>query len=156
MYNWYLLSLQSFIIHTTQVNILYIALPLIKSKSTYLAPSSCDGKSTSVPGCSYTVPFLSPVVPAHPSPPSSTPSGFSPEPNVLLIRTHPNPFPVSRTVTVLWHLLQTDSGLETPFAFLIFYNNLLVAAYFFLYIKTTLLTGVYVFWKGPTKFATVR
>ena len=42
MYNWYLLSLQSFIIHTAQVNILYKALPLIESKSTYLAPSSCD------------------------------------------------------------------------------------------------------------------
>jgi hypothetical protein len=53
MYNWYLLSLQSFIIHTAQVTyILYTALPLTNPNSTYLAPSSCDGMSTSVPGCS--------------------------------------------------------------------------------------------------------
>ncbi len=53
MCNWYLLSLQSFVIHTAQVTyILYTALPLTKPNSTYLAPSSCDGMSTSVPGCS--------------------------------------------------------------------------------------------------------
>ena len=79
MYNWYLLSLQSFIIHTTQVTyILYIALPLTNPNSTYLAPSSCDGNVHLSPRLLVNCPFLSPIAPACPSlPHSPSPLGFS-------------------------------------------------------------------------------
>ncbi len=43
----------------------------------------------------------SPVVPAHPPPFHLPPlSGFSPEPNVLLIRTHPKPLPSEQNTHV--------------------------------------------------------
>ncbi len=97
MYNWYLLSLQTYVIHTTQVTyILYIALPLIKPNSTYLAPSSCDGNVHLSPRLLVNCPFLSPIAPACPSPPNFHPLWVFPGLNVLLIRTHPNPFPSER------------------------------------------------------------
>jgi hypothetical protein len=97
MYNWYLLSLQSFIIHTAQVaHVLYIALPLTKPNSTYLAPSSCDGNVHLSPRLLVNCPFLSPIAPAYPSPSNLHPLWVFPGPNVLLIRTHPNPFPSER------------------------------------------------------------
>jgi hypothetical protein len=100
MYNWYLLSLQPYIIHTTQVSyILYIALPLTKPNSTYLAPSSCDGNVHLSPRLLVNCPFLSPIAPAYPSPSNFHPFWIFPGPNVLLIRTHPNPFPSERNST---------------------------------------------------------
>jgi hypothetical protein len=43
MYNWYLLSLQSFNMHTAQVTIYSVhSTPLANPTPTYLAPSSCD------------------------------------------------------------------------------------------------------------------
>jgi hypothetical protein len=97
MYNWYLLSLQSFIIHTAQVTyILYIALPLTNPNPTYLAPSSCDGNVHLSPRLLVNCPLLSPIAPAYPSPTSLHPFWVFPGPNVLLIRTHPNPFPSER------------------------------------------------------------
>jgi hypothetical protein len=97
MYNWYLLSLQSFIIHTAQLTcILYIALPLTKPNPTYLAPSSCDENVHLSPRLLVNCPFLSPIAPAYPSPPNLHPYWVFPGLNVLLIRTHPNPFPSER------------------------------------------------------------
>jgi hypothetical protein len=97
MYNWYLSSLQSCIIHTAQVTCnLFIALPLANPNSTYLAPSSCDGYVHLSPRLLVNCPFLSPITPAHPSPPNFHPFWVFPGPNVLLIRTHPNPFPSER------------------------------------------------------------
>jgi hypothetical protein len=93
MCNWYLLSLHSFNIHTTQLNILYIALSLNNPKSTYLAPSSCDRNR---PPSFQVARKLSLFVPRCPH--ASFPSIFYPfwvfpQPNVLLIRTHPKPLP---------------------------------------------------------------
>ena len=97
MYNWYLLSLQSFNIHTAQVTyILYIALPLTNPNPTYLAPSSCDGNVHLSPRLLVNCPFLSPIAPVYPSPSNFQPFWVFPGPNVLLIRTHPNPFPSER------------------------------------------------------------
>jgi hypothetical protein len=97
MYNWYLLSLQSFINHTAQVTcVLYIALPLTNPTTTYLAPSSCDGNVHLSPRLLVNCPLLSPIAPAYPSPSNLHPFWVFPGPNVLLIRTHPNPFPSER------------------------------------------------------------
>ncbi len=97
MYNWYFLSLQSFIIHTTQITcILYIALPLIKPNPTYLAPSSCDGNVHLSPRLLVNCPLLFPIAPACPSLSNLHPFWVFPGPNVLLIRTHPNPLPSER------------------------------------------------------------
>jgi hypothetical protein len=61
--------------------------------STYLAPSSCDRNRPPQSQVARKLSPLSPIAPVYPSLPQ-LPSllGF-PGPNVLLIRTHPNPFP---------------------------------------------------------------
>ena len=95
MYNWYLFItavIQHIYGHKLRY-ILYIALPLIIPTSTYLAPSSCDRNRPPQSPVARKLSPLSPIAPLYPSPPQ-IPSllGF-PGPNVLLIRTHPNPFP---------------------------------------------------------------
>ncbi len=93
MYNWHLFItavIQHVYAHKLRY-ILYMALPLAIPTSTYLAPSSCDRNR---PPQSRVARKLIPFVPhcsLVPSP-SKFPTlpGF-PEPNVLLIRAHPNP-----------------------------------------------------------------
>ncbi len=78
--------------------------------STYLAPSSCDrnGPPQSQVACKLSP--LSPIAPTYPSlPHSPSPLGFS-RPNVLLIRTHPNPFPSVRHSHEHLYLLATVLG----------------------------------------------
>jgi hypothetical protein len=103
MYNWYLFItaiIQHVYGHTLRY-ILYIALPLTIPTSTYLAPSSCDRNRPPQSQVARKLSPLSPIAPLCPSPPQ-IPSllGF-PGPNVLLIRTHPNPFPGIRHKRVL-------------------------------------------------------
>ncbi len=114
MYNWYLLSRQSFNVHTAQVAyILYIALPLTNPISTYLAPSSCDGNVHLSPRLLVNCPLLSPVAPVHPSPSNFHPLWAFPGPNVLLIRTHPNPFPSERNSSVQRKIMWVKSGVHS-------------------------------------------
>ena len=92
MYNWYLFItavIQHVYGHELQY-ILYIALPLYIPTSTYLAPSSCDRNGPPQSQVARKLSPLSPIAPLHPPP-----LGF-PIPNVLLIRTHPNPLPSER------------------------------------------------------------
>jgi hypothetical protein len=103
MYNWYLFItavIQYAYGHRLRY-ILYIALPLTISFSTYLAPSSCDRNCPPQSQVARKLSPLSPIAPLYPSPPQ-TPSllGF-PGPNVLLIRAHPNPLPSIRHMTHL-------------------------------------------------------
>jgi hypothetical protein len=77
---------------------LYIALPLTIPTSTYLAPSSCDRNRPPQSQVACELSPLSPIAPVYPSLPQlPSPLGF-PGPNVLLIRTHPNPFPSIRHI----------------------------------------------------------
>jgi hypothetical protein len=83
--------------------ILYIALPLTIPASTYLAPSSCDRNGPPQSQVARKLFPLSPIAPMYPSlPPTSIPSGFPGPPNVLLIRTHTNPFPSIRHINSMY------------------------------------------------------
>ncbi len=95
MYNWYQFITQSFIIYTSAVySTVYTALPLCIPTSTYLAPSSCDRNGPPRFQVARKLSPLSPIAP-HCSPllPCIHPSWVFPDPNVLLIRMHPNPSP---------------------------------------------------------------
>jgi hypothetical protein len=93
MYNWYhsfvTAVIQHIYGHKLQYS-LYIALPPCTPISTYLAPSSYDRNGPPQSQVARKLSPLSPIAPMYPSL-----LGF-PGPNVLLIRTHPNPFPSIR------------------------------------------------------------
>ncbi len=91
IYNWYQIITQSFI-HTRVwfIHSLYIALPLNNPALAYLAPSSCDASG---PPQSQVAHKLSPCPPLLPIVPCIPSFWASRNPNVLLIRTHPNPSP---------------------------------------------------------------
>ena len=90
--------------------------------STYLAPSSCDRNGPPQSQVARKLSPLSPIAPVYPSLPQ-LPSllGF-PGPNVLLIRTHPNPFPSIRhnnnctlnsEIKARWRCCLGEIGIET-------------------------------------------
>ncbi len=92
MYNWYQSITQSFI-HTR----VWIYVQYTHSTSPWESRPLLTWRPPAVTRVVLFSPRLlvnCPLVP-HCSPlfPASLPSGFSPNPNVLLIRTHPNPFP---------------------------------------------------------------
>jgi hypothetical protein len=98
MYNWCLLFtavIQHVYGHKLWY-ILYIALPLTIPTSTYLAPSSCDRNGPPQSQVAHKLSPLSPIAPMYPSLPQLLSLLGFPGPNVLLIRTHPNPFPSIR------------------------------------------------------------
>jgi hypothetical protein len=100
MYNWYhffTAIIQHVYGHKLQY-ILYIALPLYIPTSTYLAPSSCDRNGPPQSRLLVNCPLCPPLLPCTHLFPISHPFWVFPNPNVLLIRTHPNPLPSIRHI----------------------------------------------------------
>ena len=111
-------NVQLFFIHMLQLHIYTAWFPLFFSQfpfaplavslllpfvtlSTYLAPSSCDRSRPPQSQVARKLSPLSPIALVYPSLPNFHPLWVFPGPNVLLIRTHPNPFPSERNSRAL-------------------------------------------------------
>jgi hypothetical protein len=92
------LSLQSFNMYTgiSLQYILYIALPLIFLLLLTWHPPAVTGMVHLSPRLLVDCPLCPPLLPCTLPFPNSHPFWVFPGPNVLLIRTHPNPFPSIR------------------------------------------------------------
>jgi hypothetical protein len=98
MYNWYLLI--TAVIHHAYGHklqyILYIALPLIFPLLLTWHPPAVTGMVHLSPRLLVNCPLCPPLLPCTLPFPNFHPFWVFPDPNVLLIRTHPNPFPSIR------------------------------------------------------------
>ncbi len=104
MYNWYQFITHHSYIHKCSLQYsLYIALPLIFPPLLTWRPPAVTWTVLLGPRLLVTVPF---VPHCSPLPLASFPSGLPRNPNVLLIRTHPNPSPsVANNKYALLYLL---------------------------------------------------
>jgi hypothetical protein len=109
MYNWY--QFHHAFIHTYTSVILCTVyswrFPLRIPPFTYLAPSCCDASVLLSPRLLVNCP---PVPHCSPMFPASLPSGLPRNPNVLLIRTHPNPSP-SVANSKYWEPMESNTRL---------------------------------------------